>query len=169
MDERVSLEATTKQLDRVLGFFSRVEAKASFIFAMNTGLLGIMALNFEPGDLQVWYLIIPACVALALLLASILFAYRCSFPHLDGGAASLIYFREIVKKTESNFIGAFLNQTVDDHIRDMLSQIWRNSEILKLKFERLKTAFICTAIAIVPWAIFLATSSFYHAGGILIK
>ena len=39
-----------------------------------------------------------------MIAASLWFLYRVAFPALDGGHESLIYFREIAKRTESSFI-----------------------------------------------------------------
>jgi hypothetical protein len=36
----------TAQLDRLMGFFPRVEAKASCILALNVAMLGVLAVNF---------------------------------------------------------------------------------------------------------------------------
>jgi hypothetical protein len=46
---------SAKQLDRILGFFPRVEAKASFVFAVDTGMLGFAVLNMRKEDFEHWY------------------------------------------------------------------------------------------------------------------
>jgi pycsar effector protein len=169
MDDSVAREFATKHLDRILGFFARVEAKASFLFAMDTGLLALLALNVRVGDAQIWYLVAPAALSLVLLLASLYFVYRCTFPHLTGGSASLIYFREIARRTEAKFIEEFLVQEESSHTRDLLGQVWRNSEILKLKFEAMKIAFVLTAVALIPWTIFLVAAALVHSPGLVLK
>jgi hypothetical protein len=169
MNPKGTQEFASKQLDRILGFFPRVEAKASFLFAMNAGLLTLLAINLRLEDFQVWFVVLPAVVALLLIVASLYFVYQCSFPHLKGGADSLIYFREIAKKTEANFIKDFLAQDEDSHARDLLGQVWRNSEILKIKFDALKTAFILTAVALIPWIAFLAAAALTHSPGLIFK
>ena len=73
-----------------------------------------------------------------------------AFPSLKGGHDSLIYFREI-SKTESKFIEEFVAQSDDAHLKDLLSQVWRNSEILKAKFNHISSAFNWMALAILPW------------------
>ena len=52
-------DTAEKQLDRVLSFFPRVDAKGSFLFALDTGLLALLALNLQTEDFRVWFLIIP--------------------------------------------------------------------------------------------------------------
>ena len=159
----------TKQLDRVLGFFARVESKASFIFALDTGMLALAALNLSSTDLGYWYVDVLAALTLASIVGSLLFLYRCSFPQLKGGTNSLIYFREIAKLTEADFIEKFRSRSEDSHTRDMLGQVWRNAEILKIKFDCLKVAFILTAVALIPWVGLLVSVSILHSHLPLIK
>lgn len=166
---KASHELARKQLDLVLGFFGRVDAKASFVFAMDTGLLALLAVNARLEDVSTWFLIGPAILALALIIASLYFVYRCSFPYLKGGTASLVYFREIARRTEARFVEEFVNQSDEDHARDVLGQVWRNSEILKLKFDAIKIAFILTAISLIPWTGYLAAAAAVHAGGLSVK
>ena len=162
-------EASTKLLDRILGFFPRVEAKASFLFAIDTGLLALMALNFRLPDLTTWYIIAPAVIAVLLIAASLYFVYRCIFPDLKGGTSSLVYFQEIAKRTEANFVAEFTQQEAEAHNGDVLGQVWRNAEILSRKFADVKMAFILTGLALIPWFAFLVATAVTHAQAVLIK
>lgn len=157
------IDLADRQLDRILAFFPRVESKASLLFAIDTSMLAVLALNVTKSDFIIWYLAVSALLALGLIAASLWFLYKCTFPNLKGGAASLVYFRGIATKTEANFIDQFQKQTSDAYVRDLLGQIWRNSEILKMKFDSVKTAFILTAIALIPWVLFLILATLAHA------
>ncbi|MEQ1903139.1 MAG: Pycsar system effector family protein [Pirellulaceae bacterium] len=163
MKNKNPIEISSKQLDRVLAFFPRIETKASFLFAVNTSILGVTALNLQPGDIEIWYMITLAAGTVTLSLASLVFLYRCSYPHLDGGERSLVYFREIAKMREADFIDSFMQIDEEALTRDYLGQVWRNSEILAAKFDALKTAFILTAIALVPWTTYLVAAGTIHA------
>ena len=90
-------------------------------------------------------------------------------PLLKGGADSLIYFREIAKRTEAKFIDEFIAQTDNAHTRDLLGQVWRNSEILKMKYDAIKISFVLSALALIPWTIFLALAAVAHSGGLIFK
>jgi hypothetical protein len=146
-----------------------VETKVSFLLAMNFGLLAILALNLQIVDFFLWYLIIPAVSAVMLTAASVYFIYRSTFPQLKGGENSLIYFREIAKKTEAGFIAEVLAQDDEQYARDLLGQVWRNSEILKLKFDAMKIAFILSTLALVPWLLFLGEAALLHSPGLILK
>jgi hypothetical protein len=158
-----------KQLDRILGFFPRVDTKASFLFATDTGVLALLAINLRLDDLRHWFLAIPAVAVVLMIGASLYFVYLCSFPSLKGGADSLVYFREIARRTEAKFIEEFLAQRDDAHARDLLGQVWRNAEILKMKFDAIKISFVLSALALIPWTIFLAAATAVHSGGLVFK
>lgn len=162
-------EAAKSQLDLVLSFFPRVDAKGNFLFALDTGLLALLAVNFRQDDFRVWFLAAPAICALLVVGTSLYFVYRSTFPALKGGANSLIYFREIARRTEARFIDEFTAQSDDAHTRDLLGQVWRNSEILKIKYDAIKIAFILSALALIPWIIFLGLAAMAHTGGLVFK
>jgi Family of unknown function (DUF5706) len=152
MDQKQLLGAAADQLDRVLGFFSRVDAKASVVLAVNTGMLAFLASRTpSPRSLTWWEIGFPSATVLCLGI-SLWFLYKGAFPNLKGGTSSLVYFREIAGRTESRFVDEFTKQTAEEHTRDLLGQVWRNSEILKEKFDCLRIAFVCLALAIPPWA-----------------
>jgi hypothetical protein len=102
-----------------------------------------------------WGMLIIA-VPLFFLAVSCWHLYKEAFPNLKGGHDSLIYFREISKRTESRFIEAFRSQRDDGYLNDLLSQIWRNSEILTEKFDHVRLAFNYLALSILPWLLSLA-------------
>ena len=164
----ITKETAEKQLDRIMGFFPRVDAKGSFLFALNTGMLAFLFLNLRPTDLNAWFLALPAGVAIVTLAASLINLYRSAYPSLKGGAELLIYFREIAKRTEAKYIDAFTKQT-DAYVRDVMGQVWRNSEILTIKYDAVKLAFILTAFTIIPWSIFLSAAAAVHAAGLVLK
>ena len=152
-------EISAKQLDRVLTFFARVEAKASFLFAIDTGLLALIAVNLRLSDFGLWYVMVPGVLAVILIIASLWFIYQCHFPRLDGGGGSLVYFAEIAKRTEAKYISEC--ETLDDAVltKDYLGQTWRNAQILTAKFAHVKTAFTLTGLALLPWFAFLVAAS----------
>ncbi len=155
MEQKHLLDASKDQLNRVLGFFSRVDSKASVLLAVDTGMLALLATNAPPVKLFHWQLLF-ALLPLFLLAGSLWHLYKGAFPSLEGGQSSLIYFREVANRTEQRFIDEFIAQAEGEYIKDMLGQSWRNSVILREKFDHLSSAFNWLAIAILPWMIALA-------------
>jgi hypothetical protein len=152
------------QLSLVLSFFPRVDAKASTLLAINTGMLALLASNAPPLLSMSVFSYILAGTTVAMIAGSLWFLYRVAFPALTGGHQSLIYFREIAKRTESNFIDEFVSQEEGSRVKDLLAQVWRNSCILTSKFDSLKWAFILMALAIIPWVVGLSLFSSQHPG-----
>ena len=155
MEAKQLVDATKYQLQLVLGFFSRVEAKASVVLAVNTGMLGALAANLPSSQNFQWRMFV-AVVPVVLIGLSDWFLFRITFPDLKGGSNSLVYFRTIAERTEHKFIEEFMAMDTNDYVKDMLGQVWRNSEILSKKFDHLKAAFILMLLAILPWVIALA-------------
>ena len=165
------LSASKDQLNLVLGFFPRVESKASVLLAINTGMLAFVASNAPPLKEFSRWMDVSASATLLLLAASIAVLYRGAFPRLSGGEDSLVYFRRVAFRTEHKFIGDFKKQSIEQYSDDLLAQAWRNSAILKAKFDALKHSFILTALAIIPWVATLALFAAYssHARTSLLK
>lgn len=156
------IDVIQNQLDRVLGFFPRVEGRISTLFGANTLILAIAALNLSAGDLRLWYVVMPALILISALLVSYFHLYKANFPDVTGGEGSLVFFKEVQKRTEANYLANFLACSEDDYQKDLLGQVWRNSCILCDKYERVKHAIKATAFSIIPFIIFLAVTGTLH-------
>jgi hypothetical protein len=144
------------QLTMILSFFSRVDAKLSTILAIDTAMLASMSAGIPPLHQLSVLLMLPFGVAAGLLVGSYYCLYRGGFPNLKGGHSSNVYFKDIAARNESRFVDDYKNQSWEALRLDLLSQIWRNSEILTEKFRYLRFAFVCMAFAAVPWVLSLA-------------
>ncbi|MGI8619326.1 MAG: Pycsar system effector family protein [Gemmatimonadaceae bacterium] len=146
-------------LKLLLGFFPRVEAKLSLLLTLNVGMLGVLASSLRPVPRWDFGLIAPA-LAVALLGASFWNLYRAALPQLmESDTKSLFYFRAIAEQDESSYIDAVLATDAKELERDLARQTWRNAVILTGKFARVDRAFRYTAIAAIPWAVWLAIRS----------
>lgn len=159
MREIATIEA---QLDRILGFFPRIEARINGLFGVNTLVLAVGALNISVSDLKLWYVTIPGAIAALALAMSYVFLFRANFPDVRGGAGSLVFFAEIQKRTETDYLDQVLVCSEDDFRKDIISQIWRNSQILCDKYRNVKNAIISTTVALIPFFIFLAATASLH-------
>lgn len=153
------LPIISAQLDRTLTFFNRVESKSSLLFASNIGLLSLMLYNVSYQDLKTWYLITPVILASTLIAFSLGHLYMTSYPDTKGGHESLFYFKSIGSNTEQNFIDSFTKKTDFELEKDMLGQVWRNSQILNDKFSHVESAYRFSLLSILPWIFFLFASS----------
>jgi len=160
--------AAKDELNLVLSFFSRVDARASVALAIDTGMLAVLATNTPAVHAMSWSSLI-AIAPVVLIGISLYHLYKAAFPRLDGGQSSLVYFQEIARRTEHKFISEFMAQSEDDYVKDLLSQTWRNAEILKQKFGSLKYAYIFLGLAILPWLATLAVFALNHSQALFLK
>lgn len=145
------LAAARDQLNLVLNFFSRVDTKLSVVLGIDLGMAGLLV-SKTPTDAHVW----PGAWAIvgvfsALLAISLFHLYRGSFPNTNGGQGSLVFFREVAQRTETEYCEAFRRLDATSLSADLLRQAWRNSMILREKFNHLRWSYIFMALAIVPW------------------
>ena len=99
---------------------------------------------------------------LFLIGGSLWYLHKAAFPSLAGGHDSLIYFREIAERTETKFIDDFTALSDQAYMKDILGQVWRNSAILKEKFDHISAAFNWMALAILPWAVTLVMLAIHY-------
>lgn len=163
------IERAEGQLDRILGFFPRVEARITALFAAVTVILGFSALNIGYSDLTKWYVSIPAVLLVLILCCAYYFLYKANFPDIQGGHDSIIYFSEIQKRTERMYIEKYEETSDDDYRRDLLGQVWRNSQILSEKYKNIKYAIYCLAASMVPFVVVLTASALINSRLPLLK
>jgi hypothetical protein len=156
MEPKLLLGTARDQLNLILSFFPRVDAKASVLLAVDTGMAGYLASRLRAPQFSLTWQLLAPLVTFLLVALSFWHLYKSAFPNLAGGNLSLVYFREIAKRTETRFIDEFIAQQEADYVKDVLGQVWRNSEILTQKFIHLKWAFFLTAAAVIPWTISIA-------------
>ncbi|KAB2939248.1 Pycsar system effector family protein [Hyphomicrobium sp.] len=86
-------------------------------------MLALLAVNATAKDATVWYLAVFSGLAVLALGVSIWFLYQASFPQLKGGNNSLVYFKEIAKRTEANYLKEMRSCDLDRLVDDMLGQV----------------------------------------------
>jgi len=160
--EELSQEALERQLDRLLTFFPRIDAKVSALFAVTSAQIAIAALNLTLDDLKQWWVSGAAVVFGLCAVWVIVHLYRCAYPHLEGGRSSLVYFAQIADVREAEYIRGILTVTPAAYREDIAGQIWRNAEILCCKYRFLKRATIGASFGVLPWSVLLLATSLAH-------
>lgn len=141
----------TTQLDRLMGFYPRIDGKASFLLALIVTMLGVMAINFpiqKIGSPR-------GCAGIIAALLLVLSLWRLCyvfFPHLTSGEKlSLIYFGDIAREQWREYHNSLASVSEQELIEDITCQIWRNSKILKIKFDETQAALIFMIMALPFW------------------
>lgn len=141
-------------LSRQLAWISAADSKGSFIFALDTAMLGILA-AVAPKNGTAWD-VAPAIVAsfsVLFGLASILFLCFSSFPRTDGPKNSLIFFGGIAQRDSKQFTEAVSVLNSEAYVDDLSAQCHRNAEIAQRKFVWIRRALISLYLSVVPWAV----------------
>jgi hypothetical protein len=162
-EARYRLERAESHLAYLQAFFPRIDTKVSALFAICTAELAVAFLNINPTDLQRWYVSVPLDIFIAVLIWTYVHLYRCTFPHLEGGASSLLYFQEISKRTEVTFVADYCAADAGALLQDYCGQIWRNSQILTLKYQFLTRSTVGALVSVLPWGVVLLATSLTNA------
>jgi Family of unknown function (DUF5706) len=156
---RLDLEVAERQLDRTHAYFPRIDGKVSALFAILTGQVAIAAVNVAYADLKLWWFTIPAGLFVLAVCISVYHLYQCLFPHLTGGQNSLVFFSEIAKIREADFVERYGALSEEELLKDVISQVWRNSQIVSVKFRSVNIATQAIMIGSAPWSLLLLASS----------
>jgi hypothetical protein len=156
MELKQLIETSYNELTRVLSFFPRVDTQISFLFAIGAGMLGGLGASLSSYiatfKISKWCMLIVPVMTLLLIFSSFLNLYFAAFPNLEGSSRkSLIYFKDISSRSENEYTELFRTQHAEDYLQDLLSQTWRNSQILTEKYKRLQWAFIFLGLSLIPW------------------
>lgn len=145
-----------QQLDRLQGFFPRVEGKATFLFAANVGMLAAIGLGYPIKEPFSWVGGV-GFAATALLCGSLLDVYRTIFPRLKYPEKIGVVFFGHIAQTSAEYYTARI-QTMSDAelLEDIGSQIVINSKYLDVKFKAMERAFRLSWAALLPWVLFIA-------------
>ncbi len=152
--EQEQLEAAEKRLDRLLDWVSRSDTKFSVVLGVDASMLGFLATSAPSGAVPVTTIVVAALAA-ALLVASLVFVYRGTYPRTKGPGGSLVHFGSVAGEDVEDFKARFRSCDARGHLDDVLRQVHRNAEILDRKFAELRRAYRCLLAAVIPWAVAL--------------
>ena len=118
MDNKQLTEITKDNLNRVLGFFPRVDTVSSFVFATDVGMLAVLASNAPALMSFRWYMGF-AGIPILFIGISLWHIYKGAFPRLGGSPLSLLYFREIACRKEDEFIKELMAQSEEAYLNEL--------------------------------------------------
>lgn len=147
----MNIERAEKILQLQLDWVRAADSKVPPLFAINIAMLGLMAALIK--SLPIWTIsvAIPSSIAAMLLFFSLFFLALAVFPRLDGPKESNIFFKGIVKQSETTFKTNLASATDSIIQDDLLNQAYRNAEIADKKYSNIRLAFIFTFCSIPFW------------------
>ena len=145
-----------KNLARQLEWIKSADSKATFVFAMDTAMLGVLA-AIAPKTAASWTTSQTVTASFAVFFGFVSFAFLsiAAFPRTLGPKGSVIFSSGIAQRSIDQFKQAMVSLTVEAYLEDLSEQCHRNAEIASSKFTWVQRAVLCTYIAIVPWVLAL--------------
>lgn len=142
-------------LTRLLSFFPRVDTKFSVILAIALAIVASLGNMVAKVECLGWSLALSLGLSGLLIVGCLWQIYKGTFPDLEGPKDSVIYFSAIADLKLEKFQGLMNNLTPSNYHRDLVNQCHRNSQILKYKFDRLKSSYQLLLWTLIPYLISL--------------
>jgi hypothetical protein len=148
-DEIAVLESN---LARQLAWIAAADAKTGPVLTVNTAALGALAAVALP--LGAWTVAQSffGVAAVVLLALSFIHVFVASFPRTDGPVGSMVFFGEITRRSEAEFLAAMAPLDPEAYRVDLARQCYRNAQIAGQKFRHVKLATTFLLLALIPWA-----------------
>lgn len=139
-------------LERQLGWIAAADKKASFIFAVNTAMMGVLA-AISPGNIESWGSAPGFLASVTTMLSLVCFGFivASAFPRTAGPERSLIYFGKAANLTIEQYHSVVCDLSEADYIRDLSDQTHRNAQIASSKYGLVQHANRFLFIAVPIW------------------
>jgi len=148
-----SIKDAREQLNLVLGFFPRVDSKASVVLAINSGMLAVLPRMPPLGRRYQSGRSLQLHLTLLMIAGSFWFLYKVSFPILSGGQQSVNLLSGNREQNRSEIhrrvCGSGRKSKVTGCPRSGMAKL-RNP---KDEIRRSAVAFVLMAASLVPWVV----------------
>lgn len=139
-------------LMRQLAWIVAADKKASFVFAVNTAMLGVLA-AICPVNIESWESASGVFASVTALLSLFCFGYlvASAFPRTSGPERSLIFFGRIAGLTADQYHNGVGELDDARYIRDLSDQTHRNAQIACRKYGLVQRASLFLFLAVPNW------------------
>jgi hypothetical protein len=144
-----------KTLDRIAEWIRAVDAKASVILAIDTGMIAIVVTLASAT--KGWTESTGTWVAMGslMLIVSLLLVVSATFPQIDGQGGSLIFFGEIAGQPFPKYVDSVEKRSSESYLLDLNAQCYRTAAIANEKYRRVRYATIGLFVGLLPWLVSL--------------
>jgi Family of unknown function (DUF5706) len=147
---------TTAQwiLERNLAWIAAADAKVAIIVAINVAMLGGLAGAFGWSDAHRTSWAYIACTMAVILSGSGVFcAAMAMFPRTNGPKQSLLFAVPVAGMNLPDYQATLKDRSDEQLLDDWSSQVHRNAEIAKSKFEWVRVAMIWSFLGVPAWVV----------------
>lgn len=155
-DTQLRFEIVDKALARNLNWIAAADTKIPAVFAIDTAMLGVLAVLIPPARNWSTVAAIISFLAAGAIISSIICLAVASFPRLYGPKGSIVYFGGIVTRKEEDYINSVSRGVTEELIEDIARQAYRNAEIAAAKYSAVRWATVLLFTSIPFWLIAVA-------------
>lgn len=133
------------------------DSKLRFLAVISGVLTSFVLVNLTSLAGDFWYGIFSVIIFCLSFLLFVIFALLSSFPRFASKTGNkipkLIYYKHISDRIEPNeYITDFLNTSDEDHLKDILYQVYEVSGIASKKFKHYHNAWYALGIQIITFS-----------------
>lgn len=151
--KEVTLERLDGILERQLTWIGAADAKATLVFAVDSGMLAVLASVLpRPGSWSVLTGIL-ACFAAACLIGSVTCVVAANWPRLLGPKGSVVYFGGICSIEEEQYTERIRSVATGDLVEDYARQCHRNATIAHAKYVWVQRASAVMCASLPAWLV----------------
>jgi hypothetical protein len=147
---------TTAQwiLERNLAWIAAADAKVAIIVTLNVAMLGGLAATFGWSEAhRTSWTYIASTMAVILSGSGVFCAAMAMFPRTKGPIQSLLFAVPVAGMKLPDYQAALKDQSDEQLLDDWVSQVHRNAEIAKTKFEWVRVAMIWSFLGVPAWVV----------------
>lgn len=154
MEDRENVRFLESNLARQLAWINAADSKISFVFAIDTAMLGLLA-AISPAKVGDWTVVpaVLAAVAAVLVLISLILLSLASFPRTKGPKSSVVYFGSISQMDVDQFKESVFEMSIESYVDDLCAQCHRNAKISQRKYSWVQRASVALYLSVVPWSL----------------
>lgn len=153
MDDKQRTETAKWLFERTLGWIGSADVKVGVAMALDTAMIGGLAAAYsasaESARTTWCYLFLLSAVS--GMVVAMFCAAMAAIPRMQGPVSSMIYFGRIAEKEEDEFVDQFERINSQDFLRDLTTQIHRNSQIAEAKHWWIRKSLTWSFAAAAPW------------------
>jgi len=148
-----SLNNAEKLLSLQLNWIAAADNKVAPIFAINAGMLGVIAALLPTANKWEISTAIFTLLSIIPLVGSIISLALATFPRLNGPKGSCVFFSGITTRDEDTYVEEINNISQESLTNDLLKQVYRNAEIANTKYNFIKWSMRQSFVSLPLWLI----------------
>lgn len=156
MDEDAAIARERWVLETMLEWITRYDTKASILLGVDAGMMSVLLALLPGVEAPSMTAKILAVFALVTLGFSAVVTLSANVPRTRGPKDSLIFFNAVADLAPEEYARRVTSENPTQHLADLRTQVRRNAQVVKEKFDALRWSYAATLLAVPAWAAAIA-------------